>query len=107
MLRVASLGALLKPASCGANPSKIVSHGSQVLEEVEVDDGVVLDMVVCVDEVLALDVDVDVEVEAVVLVDVLVVVTELTLVVLEVDDEVEVLDKLVVVVVVLVVVMVD
>ena len=63
------------------------AHGSQVLEEVEVDDGVVLDVVVCVDELLALDVDVDVEVEAVVLVDVLVVVTELTLVVLEVDDE--------------------
>ena len=37
------------------------SHGSQVLEEVEVDDGVVLDVVVCVDGLLALDVDVDVE----------------------------------------------
>ena len=70
MLRVASLGALLKPASCGANPSRMFAHGSQVLEEVEVDDGVVLDVVVCVDELLALDVEVDVVVLVEVLVDV-------------------------------------
>ena len=84
MLRVAILGLLLKPAWGGSNPSRMLSHGAQVVVVVDIE----VDEVVVVTVLLLVDVEVD----------------EVVAVLAVVLDEVEVVVAVVVVAVMLVVI---